>query len=59
MNQDVNKIIDHLSDEWSSDMALMKKRVAILLEENERLQAEIEELKKPSEDTKNEKGSDK
>lgn len=52
MSQDVNKIIDHLSDEWSSDMALMKKRVAILMEENERLKLENEELNKPNKDTK-------
>ena len=52
MSQDVNKIIDHLSNEWSGDMALMKKRVAILMEENERLKLENEELKKPNKDTK-------
>ena len=46
MSQDVNKIIDHLSNEWSGDMALMKKRVAILMEENDRLKVENEELKK-------------
>ena len=46
MNQDINKIIDFLSNEWANDAVLLRKRIAILLEENERLKAKIEELKK-------------
>lgn len=45
MAQDVNKVVDNLNNEWASDMANIKKRVAILLEENSRLKAENEQLK--------------
>lgn len=43
--QDVNKIIDHLNNEWSKDAVLLRKRIAILLEENSRLKEEVERLK--------------
>ncbi|MBO1006011.1 hypothetical protein IPU62_25430, partial [Pseudogracilibacillus auburnensis] len=45
MTQDVNKIIDNLNGDWASDMLGIKKRVAILLEENERLKEENKQLK--------------
>ena len=50
MKQDINKIIDNLNSEWAGDLANTKKRVAILLEENERLKEEIKQLKKDDED---------
>ena len=46
MKQDANKIIDKLNNEWANDMVVIKKRMAILSEENERLKAEISELNK-------------
>ena len=45
MKQDVNKILDILANE----VATYAKRVAILLEENERLKTENEMLKKSDE----------
>lgn len=45
MQQDVNKIIDHISNGWASDLVTSKKQVAILMEENERLKEEIKTLK--------------
>ncbi|WP_166554471.1 MULTISPECIES: hypothetical protein [Clostridia] len=45
MQQDVNKIIDHISNAWASDLVNSKKQVAILMEENERLKTEIKNLK--------------
>lgn len=43
--KDVNKILDNLSAEWASDMINTKKKIAILIEENERLKEENAELK--------------
>jgi hypothetical protein len=40
MNQDVNKIIDVVSAEWSSQLVQANKKVAILHEENQRLKQE-------------------
>ncbi|WP_182200084.1 hypothetical protein [Paraliobacillus salinarum] len=51
--QDANKIIDNLNREWTSDMAIIKKRIAILLEENERLKTENEQLKSERQDDEN------
>ncbi|AUJ26541.1 hypothetical protein [Virgibacillus dokdonensis] len=45
MQQDVNKIINHISNGWASDLVNSKKQVAILMEENERLKEEIKTLK--------------
>lgn len=50
MSQDINKIIDNLSTEWMNDAATLRKRVAILVEENSRLKQEIEELKADKEE---------
>lgn len=50
--QDVNKIIDNLNGEWASDMLNMKKRFAILLEENNRLKTENKKLKEEKESEK-------
>lgn len=46
MNQDVNKIIDVVSVEWSNQLMQANKKVAVLAEENERLKAELDELRK-------------
>lgn len=43
MKQDVNKIIDLISEDWAKEVATLRKRVAILMEENSRLKAEIEQ----------------
>lgn len=50
MKQDVNKIIDNLSNDWASDLADSKKQVAILMEENERLKDKVQELERELED---------
>lgn len=47
--QDVNQIIDILNGEWASDAINMKKRIAILTEENIRLKNENEQLKNEEE----------
>lgn len=41
MSQDVNKIIDTISAEWAQDVATLRKRNAVLTEENGRLRAEL------------------
>lgn len=51
MNQDVNKIIDVVSVEWSNQLMQANKKVAVLAEENERLKHEIDQLKKDKEDS--------
>ena len=59
MNQDVNKIIDVISNEWASQLLQANKKIGILSEQNERLQKEIERLKRDlenkTEDNKEEK----
>lgn len=45
MKQDVNKIVDNLSQEWAQQSAVDKKRLAIMSGEIKRLKAELEELK--------------
>ena len=50
MKQDVNKIIDNLSNDWAGDLADSKKQVAILMEENERLKDKVQELERELED---------
>lgn len=50
MTQDVNAIIDNLSADWANESANLRKRIAILLEENNRLKAELEELKQDKDD---------
>ncbi len=50
ITQDANKVIDKLNFDWASDMAKDKKRIAILMEENERLKAEKEALEKRNEE---------
>lgn len=45
MKQDVNKIVDNLSQEWAQQSVKDKQRIAVLIEENERLKTEIEKLK--------------
>lgn len=44
MEQDVNKIIDTLNMEWAQDASLLRKRIAIITEENERLGMKVQEL---------------
>lgn len=45
MQQDINKIIDYVSNGWAGDLANARKQIAILAEENERLKQEVESLK--------------
>lgn len=45
MSQDANKILDNLSNEWARDLMNAKKRIAIMVEDNRLLKAEIDELK--------------
>ncbi|MBM7542352.1 hypothetical protein [Amphibacillus cookii] len=40
MNQDINKIMDVVSMEWSNQLAQANKKIAVLVEENERLKQE-------------------
>lgn len=54
MEQDVNKIISNVSAEWASGAIEDKKRLAILVEENERLKRENESLKANEKDSKSE-----
>ena len=56
MEQDVNKIIDNVSAEWSQSLMLANRKIAVLVEElriqseeNERLKSEIEALKSSEE----------
>ena len=55
MEQDVNKIIDNLSNEWVKDMVNDKKQIAILVEEKRLLEEKVKELEKdnvPAENAK-------
>lgn len=45
MNQDVNKIIDILGGGYAQESLNLRKQLAILAEENDRLKQEIETLK--------------
>lgn len=58
MKQDVNKIIDNLSNDWAGDLADSKKQVAILMEENERLKDKVQELERELEDKETNAESD-
>lgn len=44
--QDVNRIVDNINNEWANDMVNIKKKCAILQEENGRLKEEVKKLKK-------------
>lgn len=60
MNQDVNKIIDAIGVEWANQLVQANKKIAILNEQNGRLQQEVNQLKDEiselkSEQTKEEK----
>lgn len=50
MSQDVNKILNNLSNEWVQDLANAKIRIAILMEENRLLKEENEKLKEQEKD---------
>ncbi|WP_017473283.1 hypothetical protein [Amphibacillus jilinensis] len=53
MNQDVNEIINNLSTEYAQQLAQANRKVAILLEENERLKRDAETLKSELESLEN------
>lgn len=55
MNQDTNKIVDILNAEWANDAAMLRKRIAIISEENHRLKQEIEKLKEDDKEKENAK----
>lgn len=46
MNQDANRIMDNLSEEWALDLANAKRKNAILTENIRLLTEENEKLKK-------------
>ncbi|GAA5417704.1 hypothetical protein Pryu01_02779 [Paraliobacillus ryukyuensis] len=45
MQQDVNKLIDVINAEWSQQVSNANCKIAILTEQNARLQEENEQLK--------------
>lgn len=53
MNQDVNEIINNLSTEYAQQLAQTNRKVAILLEENERLKRDADTLKSELESLEN------
>lgn len=55
MNQDVNKVIDNLSNEWAQDAINAKKRIAILTEDKRLLEEKVKELENDNEPTDNAK----
>jgi len=59
MSQDVNKIIDTVSSEWANHLVGANKKIAILSEQNERLQKEIEKLKEEVSELKSDKEEEK
>ena len=50
MNQDANKIIDNLSNEWAQDMVNAKKRIAVLVEDKRLLEDKVKELEENKSD---------
>jgi hypothetical protein len=55
VKQDVNRVTDLLSAEWSNQLAHANKKIAILAEENNRLKDEIKTIKESHEgDVENE-----
>lgn len=52
--QDVNKVIDNLSAEYSQQLAQANKNMAILKEQNERLQQEVDRLRSQTDASKKE-----
>jgi len=59
MSQDVNKVINIVSTEWANNLVQANKKVAVLSEQNERLQKEIEKLKEEVSELKSDKEEDK
>jgi len=49
MEQDPNKIIDNLSNEWVKDMVNDKKQIAILVEEKRLLEEKVKGLEDENE----------
>ena len=54
MEQDANKIINNLSNEWAQDMVNAKKRIAVLVEDKRLLEEKVKGLEEkdnaPTED---------
>jgi len=50
VNQDANKIIDNLSNEWAQDMVNAKKRIAVLVEDKRLLEDKVKELEENKSD---------
>ena len=44
MEQDVNKVINNLSNEWAQDMVNAKKLIAVLVEDKRLLEEKVKEL---------------
>lgn len=53
MEQDVNKVLTSLSNEWARDMAEAKRKIAILSDQNRLLQEEIAHLKEEKQENEN------
>jgi len=45
MTQDINKIISVIGEDWANIVMIDKRKIAVLMEENNRLKSEIEALK--------------
>ena len=50
MEQDVNKVINNLSNEWAQDMVNAKKLIAVLVEDKRLLEEKVKELEEKQSD---------
>ena len=50
MEQDVNKIIDNLSNEWAQDAIKAKRQIAVLVEDKRLLEEKVKELEENKSD---------
>ena len=50
MNQDVNKVIDNLSNEWAQDAIKAKRQIAVLVEDKRLLEEKVKELEEKQSD---------
>jgi len=50
MEQDVNKIIENLSNEWAQDAIKAKRQIAVLVEDKRLLEEKVKELEEKQSD---------
>ena len=50
MNQDVNKVINNLSNEWAQDAIKAKRQIAVLVEDKRLLEDKVKELEEKQSD---------